>query len=142
MTGSARQSRRDDAASITVRVPLAFRRRGGRKQVVTPDGAPAWAPRPAHVDSTLVKAVARAHRWQRMLESGRYSSVAELAEAERINSSYVARVLRLTLLAPDILESIMNGEQERAVTLDQLLRPFPIEWSAQRAGRMLRELRR
>ena len=141
MTGSARQSRRDDAASITVRVPLAFRRRGGRKQVVTPEGAPAWAP-PTQVDSTLVKALGRAYRWQRMLESGRYSSVAELAEAERINSSYVARVLRLTLLALDILESIMNGEQERAVTVDQLLRPFPIEWSAQRAGRMLRELRR
>ena len=142
MTGAKPDADGRPPGCMTVHVPLALRRRGGRKQVVTPDGAPAWAPRPAHVDSTLVKAVARAHRWQRMLESGRYSSVAELAEAERINSSYVARVLRLTLLAPDILESIMNGEQERAVTLDQLLRPFPIEWSAQRAGRMLRELRR
>jgi hypothetical protein len=118
-----------------VHVPITFQRRGGRKQVM-PEGAAKWAPRATCIDSTLVKALARAHRWQRILESGTFSSVAELAEAERINSSYVARVLRLTLLAPDVLESIINGEQGRAVTLDQLLRPFPVEWSAQRARRM------
>jgi hypothetical protein len=120
------------ATGVTIHVPFTFRRRGGRRQVVTPDGAPAWARVPARVDSTLVKALARAHRWQRMLESDAYDSLAELADAEKINPSYLARVLRLTLLAPDIVEAIANAQYERVATLDHLLRPFPIEWSAQR----------
>ena len=116
----------------TVHVPLTFRRCGGRKRLVTPDGASAWSPRPACVNSTLMKALARAHRWQRMLESGAFSTVAELAKAEKINPSYLARVLRLTLLAPDIIDAIANGQHARGVTLDGLLRPFPVEWPTQR----------
>ena len=78
-----------DGQSVTVQVPLTFRRRSGRKQVVAPEGwpGPALAPRPARVDGTLVKALARAHRWQGMLDSGAYCSIEELARAERINSS-------------------------------------------------------
>ena len=103
-----------DGQSVTVQVPLTFRRRGGRKQVVAPEGwpGPALAPRPARVDGTLVKALARAHRWQGMLESGEYGSIEELARAERINPSYLARVLRLTLLAPEIVESILDGRHD------------------------------
>ena len=89
------------AASITVRVPLAIRHRGGRKLVVTPDGARCVAqPR---ADPALVKALARAHRWKRLLESGRFGSLAELAAAEKIDRSYLGKTLRLTLLAPDIV---------------------------------------
>jgi hypothetical protein len=62
-----------------------------------------------HIDSTVVKAVARAFRWQRMLESGAHGSIGELAAAERINSSYLARVLRLALLAPEIVEAMLDG---------------------------------
>ena len=122
---------------MTVHVPLAFKRRGGRKQVVTPgggeDGGEAgWAHAPARVDSTLVKALARAHRWQRMLEEGGYASVAELAAAERINPSYFARVLRLTLLAPAIIEAILNERHNPyQVMLDRLMRPFPPVWKEQ-----------
>jgi len=60
-----------DGRSVMVQMPLAFRKRGGRKQVVAPEGwsGPAPAPRPARVDGTLVKALARAHRWQGMLNS-------------------------------------------------------------------------
>jgi hypothetical protein len=97
-----------DGRSLTVRVPLVFKRRGGRKQVVGPEGEGAWAPKPARVDSTLVKALARAHRWQAMLESGDYSTMQELAAAERINGSYLARVLRLTLLSPSVVEAIIE----------------------------------
>jgi hypothetical protein len=98
-----------DGRSVTVQVPLTFRRRSGRKQVVGPEGwpGPALAPKPARVDGTLVKALARAHRWQGMLKGGEYGSIEELARAEKINPSYLARVLRLTLLAPDIVESIV-----------------------------------
>jgi len=121
-----------DKASITVRVPLAFRRRGGRKQVVAPEGAPAWAPRRPQVDGTLVKALARAHRWQRLIDSGAYASVGELAAAERINPSYVAQALRLTLLAPEIVESILDGRHDpEQIRLDRLMKPFPVEWDEQ-----------
>jgi hypothetical protein len=98
-----------DRRSLTVQVPLAFKRRGGRKQVVGPDGETAWAPMPARIDSTLVKALARAYRWRAMLESGNYSTMEEFAAAERINASYLARVLRLTLLAPWIVETAIEG---------------------------------
>lgn len=120
-----------DGQTLTVRVPLTSRRRGGRKQVVTPDGA-TWAASKPQVDNTLVKAVARAHRWKRMLEQGDYGSLTELAQAEKINLSYVGRVLRLTLLAPDIVESILDGRQPPSWQLELLLKPFSADWSEQR----------
>ncbi len=92
-----------DRRTVTVSVPLAIQKRGGRKQVVVPEGAPAWAPLRPQIDSTLVKALARAFRWRRLLEDGVYASCEELAAAEKINDSYVRRVLRLTLLAPEIV---------------------------------------
>ena len=122
-----------DGQTLTVRVPLTSRRRGGRKQVVTPEGA-TWAAPQAQIDSTLVKALARAHRWKRMLESGRYASVTELAEAEKINQSYLCRVLRLTLLAPEIVEAILAGRQSSQLTLAVLMGPFSAEWNRQRAS--------
>lgn len=121
----------DDGRTLTVRVPLTVRKRGGRKQVVMPEGANWGAPRP-RVDNTMVKAIARAHRWKRLMESGRFASVTELAEAEKINQSYLCRVLRLTLLAPDIVEAILDGRQPAGLQMDALLRPFPSEWMAQR----------
>jgi hypothetical protein len=92
---------------ITVRVPIAFRRRGGRKTVTAPDGSAIAAASP-RANSTLVKAIPRAFRWRKLIESGQYGSIQEIAAAENINASYVGRVLRLTLLAPDIVERILN----------------------------------
>jgi hypothetical protein len=97
-----------DGSTITVFVPIAWRRRGGRKVIVAPPGCDDWAP-PPKIDRALLKALARAHRWQRMLDEGRFATLAELAAAERISRSYVCRVLRLTLLAPDIVERILDG---------------------------------
>ena len=79
------------------------------KRVVTPDGAPAWASPDARVDNTMVKALARAFRWRKLLETGDFATVEEIATAEKVNASYVGRVLRLTLLAPDIVEAIPTG---------------------------------
>ena len=123
----------DDGRTLTIRVPLTVRKRGGRKQVVSPDGAGWGQPRP-RIDNTMVKAIARAHRWNRRMESGRFASVAELAEAEKINQSYLCRVLRLTLLAPDIVEAVLDGRQPAALQMDALLKPMPLEWAAQRAA--------
>jgi hypothetical protein len=122
-----------DGLTLTVRVPLAVRRRAGRKRIVVPEGA-TWAPPRARIDSSMVKALARAHRWKRMLESARFATMAELAAAERINESYLSRVLRLTLLAPDIVEAILDGRQGERVTLAGLFRPFPVEWEVQTAA--------
>jgi hypothetical protein len=118
-----------DGSTITVFVPIAWRRHGGRKVIVAPPGSGDWAP-PPKIDGVLVKALARAHRWRRLLEDGRFGTLAELADAERISRSYVCRVLRLTLLAPDIVERILDGRPTAG--LAQLLKPFPVEWERQR----------
>ncbi len=121
-----------DGGALTVRVPLTFRRRGGRKLVLAPDGSDAWVPRRAHINSAMIKALARSHRWMRMLESGEFTTVAEVAAAEKINSTYVSRILRLSLLAPDIVSAILEGRQPADLQLDQLIRPFPGAWREQR----------
>jgi hypothetical protein len=118
-----------DGSTIRVFVPMAWRRRGGRKVIVAPPGCDDWTP-PPKIDRALVKALARAHRWRRLLEEGRFSTLAEVADAEGISRSYVCRVLRLTLLAPDIVERILDGLQTAA--LAQFLKPFPVEWEKQR----------
>ena len=119
------------AQMLTVRVPLAVRKRGGRKLVVTPGGTMHRGP--SDIDSTLVKALARAFRWRRMMEAGRYATLTELAAAEKINSSYISRVLRLTLLAPDIVEAILDGRQPKGVTLPGLMEPLSPRWADQHA---------
>ena len=93
---------------------------------------PADAPQQRKTDNTLIKALARAFRWKRMLESGEFATIAELAEREGIAPSYMTRVLRLTLLAPDIVEAILDGRQGPEVTLARVLEPFPVEWQGQR----------
>jgi hypothetical protein len=118
-----------DGSTITVFVPVAWRRRGGRKVIVAPSGSNDWAP-PPKIDGVLVKALARARRWRRLLEGGQFITIAELADAERISRSYVCRVLRLTLLAPDIVERILDGRPTAG--LARLLKPFPVEWERQR----------
>lgn len=128
---TARRAREADRGVLTVSIPFQIKKRGGRKIVIAP-GASWSAPRP-RVDSTMVKALARAHRWKRLLESGRFASVAELAAAEKINQSYLCRVLRLTLLAPDIVEAILDGRQPPGMQLEPLLRPIPVGWNMQRS---------
>ena len=121
---------------LTVHIPLTVHRRGGRKVVIAPDGTEAPAVgAAARIDSTLVKALARAFRWRRMLESGVVSTVGEIAVREKINKSYVSRVLRLTLLAPEIVEAILDGRQAPEMTLQVLLEPFPVAWDRQRLER-------
>jgi len=121
-----------DGETQTVQIPLRLRKRGGRKLMIVPEGATAWAPQRARVDSALVKAIARAYRWRSMLESGEYASINELAAAEKINQSYVCRILRLTLLAPMIVEAILDGRHPAKMTLATLMEPFPVGWQEQR----------
>jgi hypothetical protein len=122
-----------DGTTLVMRIPMCFRRRGGRKRIVAPDGSaivPSSKPQP---DGTLIKALARAWRWQRMLDKGMYASVSDIGDAENISKSYVSRILRLALLAPDIVEAVLAGQTDQALMLDQLERPLPASWGEQRA---------
>ena len=113
--------------TVTLQVPFRVVKHGGRKEVQLPDGAT----QPRRTDNALVKALARAFRWKRMLESGEFTTIAELADREGIAPSYMTRILRLTLLAPDIVEAILDGKQGPEVTLARVLGPHPVEWAAQ-----------
>jgi hypothetical protein len=121
--------------SITVHVPLAVRPRPGRKTIVRPAGSAPSASIATRADPTMAKALARAFRWKRMLDDGRYASIREIAAAEKIDRGYVGSILRLTLLAPDIVEGILDGRQPDGLGLPALLKPFPLDWERQRAIR-------
>ena len=114
------------ATSITVRVPLSIRRRPGRRMVVTPVGAEGLVQ--TRADPALLKALARAFRWQRMLDETRYESISELAAAERIERGYLGKVLQLTLLAPALVEAIVNGRQGPETTLPGLIAGVGGSW--------------
>lgn len=135
MTSSAQASKTrisKDGRTATVSIPVSLLHRSGRKQILSPQGAAPWSPAP-RVDGALVKAVVRAHRWREMLESGEYGSSAELAKTEKVNDLYLSRILRLTLIAPDLTEAILNGRQPSALQLDDLLKPLPAAWDRQRS---------
>ncbi|MSU92147.1 hypothetical protein GE300_21630 [Rhodobacteraceae bacterium 2CG4] len=113
--------------TVTIHVSFRLVKRGGRKEMQLPNGV-----RPDRkAENTLVKALARAFRWKRILESGEVATIAELADREGIAPSYMTRVLRLTLLAPDIVEAILDGRQGPEMTMVRLLEPFPAEWNRQ-----------
>ena len=121
-------------ASIMVRVPLAIRRRPGRKTVVAPVQDGGEATLPTRADPALVKALAPAFRYQRLLDEGRYASISEMAAAELIDRGYLGRVLQLALLAPDIVEAIRDGRQPERLGLRTLMEPMASSWDMQRAA--------
>lgn len=121
-----------NATSITVRVPLRIRRQPGRKTIVTPVRDCGDAVISTRADPALVKALARAFRYQRLLDEGKYASITEMAAAEKIDRGYLGSLLRLTLLAPDMVELILDGRAPDRVVLPALLEPVPLVWAQQR----------
>jgi len=118
--------------TMIVSIPVRFAQRGGRKHIIVPAGSAPWEMRCPAPKNAMVVALAKAYRWRSSLERGDFCSSAELAKAEGANDSYVCRILRLTLLAPDIVEALLDGRQPPTLELKDLLRPFPIEWPKQR----------
>jgi len=117
-------------ATVNIRVPMEFKVRGGRKEIVLPpDAATAEPPKP---QQPLVLALAKAHQWQKMIESGDVGSLDELARENRVDPSYVARILRLATLAPDIVEAILNGREPSGLSLRKLTGNLPLLWEEQR----------
>ena len=128
MSDSVVPPRADDV--VRVQVPFAIRKRGGRKLVLVSGGNEAVLDRP-RVDNAMIKALAPAFRWRKVLEAGVYGTIEELAAAEKIDSSYISRILRLTLLAPNIVEAILEGRQPVEMSLAKLMQPFPSSWAHQ-----------
>jgi hypothetical protein len=108
-----------------------LQRRGGRKLIMTPEGVAVPTPKPRR-DETLIRALVRAHRWPRGIESGRVKSITDLAEQEGVTDAYVCRLLPLTCLAPDIVEAILDGRQPRGLRLAEMLGNGPLVWKVQR----------
>ena len=111
--------------TLTIRIPMRLQRRGGRKLIMTPEGAAAPTPKPRR-DETLIKALVRAHRWRRRIESGQAKSITDLAEQEGVTDAYVCRLLPLTCLAPDIVEAILDGRQPKGLRLAEMLGNGPV----------------
>ena len=118
-----------DGSTLVVRIPMRFQRRGGRKRIVAPDGNELAPSSKSQPDGTLIKALARAWRWQKLLDNGVCTSVTEISDLEGIGKSYVSRILRLALLAPDIIEAILAGRRDQGMMLE---RPLPASWEQQR----------
>jgi hypothetical protein len=117
--------------TLTIRIPMRLQRRGGRKLIMAPGGAAVPAPKPRR-DETLVRALVRAHRWRRRIESGKAKSVTDLAEQEGVTDACVCRLLPLTCLAPDIVEAILDGRQPKGLRLAEMLGDEPLVWEEQR----------
>jgi hypothetical protein len=123
---------RFESGTLVVRIPMRLGKQRGRKRILAPDGSELTPPTKAQPDGVLVKALARAWRWQRLLDKGVYATVTGIAEAEKISKSYVSRILRLALLAPDLVEAILGGWADQRVMLERLERPLPASWRHQR----------
>jgi len=121
--------RRDDDC-VVLRIPMTFRRRSGRREIILPPGAGASAG--PELNRVLVLALARAWRWQEMLDNGQIGSVDELAKRLRLGPTYVARILRLTALAPDLVEAILAGDESDDLSLRRLSDDLPLGWTEQR----------
>ncbi len=115
-------------STITVHVPLTLTVRGNSRRIVSEAADTAS---PAHIESAVIKALARAHRWRKMIESGEYASITELAKAEKVNQSYACRLLRLTLLSPEVVTAILDGRINPSPTVHELMKPFPLVWAQQ-----------
>jgi hypothetical protein len=118
-----------DGESIVIDIPMTFRRRGKRREIVLPPDAAVGAPPPP---SPLAIAVARAFRWQEMIESGEVESVSVLARRLKLDPSFVARTIRLAALAPGIIEVILAGQEPEGLSLRRLRRDVPVLWEEQR----------
>ncbi len=110
---------------------MTFRSRGGKTVIVLPDGSRGVVRQEATIDNTMVKVIARGFRWQHLLVNETYGTIEDLAAAEKINPSYVSRVLRLALLSPKIVEAILDGKSPARLTMKNLMKPFPLNWQKQ-----------
>ena len=121
----------ENAVGVTVRIPIKMKKCGGRKEIMVSEGLDQAVPQPNYQEPFVI-ALARAYCWQELLDSGKYSSIREMAGALGICSTYMARLLRFTLLAPDIIEAILNGNEPNGFSQNKLICAIPADWNEQR----------
>ena len=131
MSKSEKPNIRVDDDGLVVHIPMQFKRRGGRKEIIVPQGCASTAPEKSPAQRPLVVALARAFHWQELLETGKVASIAALAKRLKVDRAYVSRILGLTLLAPDIVRVIMDGDEPSGLSLARLTKPFPVLWEEQ-----------
>ena len=120
--------------NLQIHIPMLIRRMRGRKQVIAPQALDREIPEAAEpIQAAVVQALARAFSWAEILESGQVKSISELARNLEVDGSYVTRILKLTTLAPDIVEAIINGEEPDGLSLAKLIKSLPEEWGKQRS---------
>jgi hypothetical protein len=129
---SEKSTIRVDDDGVVVHIPMTFKRRGGRKEIIVPQNVQTGDQFKAPAQQPLVVALARAFRWQELLETGKVASIAALAKQLKVDRAYVSRILGLTLLAPDLVRTIMDGNEPSGLSLARLTKPFPVLWEEQR----------
>ena len=133
-TITAEPTIRRDGDAIVIDIPMALRHRGGRKEIVLPPGvAPvAESDDKDRSPTSLALALARAFRWQEMIETGQFESNSDLARKLKLDQSYIARTIRLACLAPDLVEAIIDSQEPDGLSLRSLRRDLPLAWDEQR----------
>lgn len=124
--------------TLVIRIPMDLKRRGGRKEIIVPEGLPGSETGKEPAQEPLVTAVARAFYWQELVEDGKYGSITELARALDLDRRYVARTMDLTLLSPRLVEAIVDGDEPSGLSLEGLRKGFPLEWQEQEKALGLR----
>lgn len=119
---------KDKDGNPVIVVPFHIRHLGPRQSIVLDCGSKFNDV----VDEPLPKSIILAHQYAQMLESGRYSTVLELAKALKLDRSYVARTLSLVNLAPDIIVAVMQGKTPPEMTLAKAANNLPEDWQEQR----------
>ena len=114
--------------TVIIHVPMRFSVRSGRKVIIS---EAVELPAQPKTENALLTALARAHRWRRLIENGNYISITDLAKANKVNQSYACRLLRLSLLSPSIVTDILNSRQNSKLTLKDVTKPFPLRWDQQ-----------
>ena len=121
----------ENDGDIQIHIPMKIKKRGGRKEIIVPQSLESVIPSRPVYQEALVVALARAHRWKEMLESGKYGSITELAFALGIDRSYMCRLLKFTLLAPDIVEAILDGQEPSGFAINRLVGAISMSWEEQ-----------
>ena len=123
-----------ETGNLQIHIPMHIRRMRGRKMIFAPQALDGDVPDgPSEVQAAVVRALGRAFSWSEAIESGEFHSISDLARNLDVDNSYVVRILKLTTLAPDIIEAILHGEEPSGLSLAQLIRTFPMDWERQRA---------
>ena len=121
----------ENAGGLTVRIPMQMKKRGGRKEIYIPESLDTTIRKTCYTNAFAI-AIARAHCWIDMLDSGKYGSIREMADSLGLCQTYVTSLLRFKLLAPDIIEAILDGKEPDGFSQNKLVGAIPADWREQR----------